>query len=127
MSGAAISPATSKSRSRTGLAAVEIRLLTGGILPLSSWGGRRLLYGRLRAEPSTLGVKMVARKTKKLWVRLTWEQWIKLRRAARQETERRGEDVAPGTLLREVGFPAVEILLQQPGQVLAEQALAVGQ
>ncbi len=70
---------------------------------------------------------MAPRKTKKLQVRLTWEQWMKLRRAARLESDRRREEVAPGTLLREVGFPAVEILLQQPGQVLAEQALAVGQ
>ena len=54
---------------------------------------------------------MPPRKTKKLWVRLTWEQWMRLRRAARLESERRQETVAPGTLLRELGFPAIERLL----------------
>lgn len=54
---------------------------------------------------------MAPRKTKKLWVRLTWDQWMRLRRAARMESERRQEHVAPGTLLREVGFPGVERIL----------------
>jgi hypothetical protein len=36
---------------------------------------------------------------------------MRLRRAARIESERRQEQVAPGTLLREVGFPGVERIL----------------
>lgn len=50
---------------------------------------------------------MAPRKTKKLWVRLTWEQWTQLRRAARLESGLRGEEIAAGTLLRELGFPRV--------------------
>ena len=50
---------------------------------------------------------MAPRKTKKLWVRLTWDQWMQLRRAARLESTQRNELVAPGTLLRELGFPRV--------------------
>jgi hypothetical protein len=59
---------------------------------------------------------MAPRKSKKLWVRLTLDQWTRLRRAARLESTRRQEDVAPGTLLRELGFPGVEQLLQQAEQ-----------
>lgn len=55
---------------------------------------------------------MAPRKTKKLWVRLTLDQWMRLKRAARLESARRQEEVAPGTLLRELGFPAVDTLLQ---------------
>jgi methylphosphotriester-DNA--protein-cysteine methyltransferase len=54
---------------------------------------------------------MAPRKTKKLWVRLTWDQWMRLRRAARLQSALRQEGVAPGTLLREVGFPQIERLL----------------
>jgi hypothetical protein len=66
---------------------------------------------------------MAPRKTKKLQVRLTWDQWMRLRRAARIESERRQEDVAPGTLLRELGFPAIEQLLRASEPAL----VAVGQ
>jgi len=59
---------------------------------------------------------MAPRKTKKLQVRLTWDQWMRLRRAARLESKRRNEDVAPGTLLREAGFPGVEQILQEAEQ-----------
>jgi len=51
---------------------------------------------------------MAPRKTKKLQVRLTWDQWVRLKRAARLESDERHEEVAAGTLLRELGMPRVE-------------------
>jgi hypothetical protein len=41
---------------------------------------------------------------------------MRLRRAARLESQRRNENVAPGTLLREKGFPGVDEILQQAEQ-----------
>jgi hypothetical protein len=56
---------------------------------------------------------MAHRKSKKLQVRLTWTQWVQLKRAARLESELRREAVAAGAMLRDLGFPKIEERLRE--------------